>query len=193
MPRITVATREQVREDLRRAARAAFQSRGLAGLTMRAVAEEAGCAVGALYTYFPDKDALVREVAADSLGELGRVVAGAVDAASGPGGAVRAAADAVRQVYGAERPAAALLPVLLTPGGVADEEFQRRVTGRLIAALGPIAASRRSAGRPPDAANAETLAIASFLFGLVLLESSGQLARLEVPAGEVLAAFVWGG
>ena len=182
MPRITVATREQVREDLRRAARAAFQSRGLAGLTMRAVAEEAGCAVGALYTYFPDKDALVREVAADSLGELGRVVAGAVDAASGPGGAVRAAADAVRQVYGAERPAAALLPVLLTPGGVADEEFQRRVTGRLIAALGPIAASRRSAGRPPDAANAETLAIASFLFGLVLLDQHLAWPRASRPA-----------
>jgi len=193
MPRINTATREQVRERLRLAAWEVFRSRGFSGLTVRAVAREAGCAVGTLYTYFPDKGALVRELAVDSLGEFGRAVSEAMEAASGLGEVSRVAAGAARRVYGADQPAAPLLAVLLNPEGVGNVEFRRRVTGRLIVALGPIAAAQRQGGSPRAVANGEAVAIASFLFGLVLLESSGQLARLEVPASEAVAAFVRSG
>ena len=39
-----------------------FESRGLAGLSMAAVAKAAGVATGTIYTYFDDKAALVRAV-----------------------------------------------------------------------------------------------------------------------------------
>ena len=39
-----------------------FEESGLAGLTMQAVAERVDCAVGTIYTYFPDgRDQLVRD------------------------------------------------------------------------------------------------------------------------------------
>jgi len=193
MPRINTTTREQVREGLRLAARKVLNSRGFSGLTVRAVATEAGCSVGTLYTYFPDKGALVRELAVDSLGEFGRAVSEEMHGVLELGEVSLAAARAARRVYGTGQPAAPLLPVLLNPEGAGNEEFRRRVTGRLIVALGPVAAAHRHGGHARGAANAETVAIASFLFGLVLLESSGQLVRLEVPASEAVAAFVRSG
>ena len=63
------------------------------------------------------------------------------------------------------------------------------MTGRLIAALAPIAASLGRAGRTAAAANAETAAIAGFILGFLMLDSSGQLARLAVAPDDVVAAF----
>jgi AcrR family transcriptional regulator len=48
-----------LREALVGAAERAIARDGLAGLTTREVAREAGCALGAIYTVFPDLDALI--------------------------------------------------------------------------------------------------------------------------------------
>ncbi|MDA0654384.1 MAG: TetR family transcriptional regulator [Proteobacteria bacterium] len=187
MPRIAAAAREQMRGDLRNAARAVFRRGGLAAVTVRAVAAEAGCAAGALYTYYADKSALVRELALDSVAEMGRAVADAMADKDAAGRERLVAAAAARSVFGNGGEAAVLLPVLLDPDS--GDKFQRRVTGRLIAALAPIAASLGRAGRTAAAANAETAAIAGFILGFLMLDSSGQLARLAVAPDDVVAAF----
>lgn len=48
----------------------------MGSLRARALAEEAGCAVGAIYGVFPDLDALVLAVNAATLDELGAALAG---------------------------------------------------------------------------------------------------------------------
>jgi AcrR family transcriptional regulator len=55
------------REELLRAATALLAEKGLAGLTMEAVAERAGFSTATLYRCFEDRDGLVREVVRASL------------------------------------------------------------------------------------------------------------------------------
>lgn len=174
----SAATRLKLRE----AAWAVFQQHGLAGTTVRAIATSAGRAVGSLYTYYPDKEALLDDLTLAALAELGREVAARADEPP-----VVAVTAAMRAVFGAERPAAALLGVLLRPGQAASPEFGRRVVGRLLTALAPLVAER--ADLAPRAAEAHALAAAAFAFGLTLFESSGLLERLGGDAGAVVAAY----
>ena len=55
----TVTRREQLREALTDAAARAIADHGLSGLKARALADEAGCAVGAIYNVVADLDELV--------------------------------------------------------------------------------------------------------------------------------------
>lgn len=63
----TEERRERLREELIRLADEAMRADGLQGLKARELAREAGCAVGAIYTVFPDMDALILAVNARTL------------------------------------------------------------------------------------------------------------------------------
>lgn len=52
-------------------ARRHFTERGFRGTTLDAVADEAGCAKGALYLEFADKESLLREVARETFAAIG--------------------------------------------------------------------------------------------------------------------------
>ena len=54
--------RDRLRQALIEAAERIIDERGLAALRARDLAEAAGCAVGAIYTAFPDLDSLILEV-----------------------------------------------------------------------------------------------------------------------------------
>ena len=75
----TAERHEQLRESLLRAAERTVAAEGHQALRARALAEEVGCAVGAIYNVFPDLDALVLAAKARALdaldGELARAVA----------------------------------------------------------------------------------------------------------------------
>ena len=64
------ARRGLLRENLVAAAERAISERGLAGLKARELAQEAGCALGAIYNVFPDLDALMLAVNAKTLAGL---------------------------------------------------------------------------------------------------------------------------
>ena len=192
MPKITITAKKKIREALLEAAWRVFAIKGMEGLTMRAVAVEADCAVGGIYTYFPDKESLILELGADSLLELGRNISNLLSEISSVDEATRNAAKAIRNIYGFDRPAAPLLPVLLNPEGIGSKEFQRKLTGRFITAFAPIAEIRNKRADSSADIGAETLAIASFLLVLVLLESSGQTKRLEISSEKILEAFING-
>lgn len=62
--------RLELKERLIGAASRLIEAHGLAGVKARALAEGAGCALGAIYTVFPDLDALILAVSARTLERL---------------------------------------------------------------------------------------------------------------------------
>jgi len=72
VPRRTPEATERLRAGLIDHARTLVRRDGASALTMRALATEAGCAVGLLYKVFDDREELVVEIAVTELGDLGR-------------------------------------------------------------------------------------------------------------------------
>jgi AcrR family transcriptional regulator len=73
MPKSAVATgarRGELKERLTDAASRLIEAQGLASVKARPLAEKAGCALGAIYTVFPDLDALILAVSARTLALL---------------------------------------------------------------------------------------------------------------------------
>jgi AcrR family transcriptional regulator len=68
----TAERRERLKETLADAAERAVATRGLGGLKARDLAREVGCALGAIYTVFPDLDALILAVNSRTLALLDR-------------------------------------------------------------------------------------------------------------------------
>ena len=66
----TGARRGELKERLTDAASRLIEAHGLASVKARPLAEKAGCALGAIYTVFPDLDALIIAVSARTLARL---------------------------------------------------------------------------------------------------------------------------
>ena len=69
-PRAKWGDRAARNEDIRAAAIAMLERDGLAGLSMRAVADAAGVGLGTVYTYFVSKEALYADLYAERLERL---------------------------------------------------------------------------------------------------------------------------
>lgn len=85
--------REMKREDLKarliEAARRRIAETGLANLRAREVTQDAGCALGGLYTAFRDLDELVLHVNSETLGLLERELVGELAGAADPAAQLR--------------------------------------------------------------------------------------------------------
>lgn len=98
MPRAaTQERRQQVHDALVAAAEKAIGKGGVPAIRARDLAEEVGCAVGAIYNVFPDLDALILEVNGRTLAEIGALVAKADRKAAGVGAEARL--DQLAQAY----------------------------------------------------------------------------------------------
>lgn len=83
-PPRAAAAAEDARTRILEAARELFVQRGYEGVSMRAVAERAGCATGTLYTAFPSKRALLRRVWEAAFEDLDAALTAAIAGAAGP-------------------------------------------------------------------------------------------------------------
>ncbi len=81
----TAERRQELRNALIEAAERRIAARGLEGLRARDLAEEVGCAVGAIYNVFPNLDALVFEVNGRTLRAFEAFLAAAPPASPEPG------------------------------------------------------------------------------------------------------------
>ena len=66
---------DNVRQAILLAAKRFFLAQGASKTTMRAIAQEAQVAVGSIYTYFPNKDAILKEVLAPALQAINNLFA----------------------------------------------------------------------------------------------------------------------
>lgn len=173
------------------AAERVFQREGIAGVTARAVADQAGYTPGALYSYVAGKDDLLAEIAGQSLNRLAQALRDAQDGESAS--LLNRRIEGFRAHY-RRRPAELdLLAHLLASSRirVLNPATERRLTGRLITALSALAeAVGRSRNLDTENANREALALAAFLLGLSMLENSGRLAVLGFPAEALVRAYL---
>lgn len=76
MPRRMSKSHDELRSDAVAAAHAMVRADGVAGLTVRRIAETIGCSVGTIYNLFLDLDDVVLHVAAVALDELHAAIFG---------------------------------------------------------------------------------------------------------------------
>lgn len=164
------------------AAKQVFAAQGLEGATMRAIAQEAGYTAGAVYSYYPTKEAIYAEILAHSLHELRDGVAAAIAAEVSDEARLRAAVLAVYRFY-RSRPQDLDLGLYvfqgLRPRGL-DPDLDHQLNSRLIVALQKIAGAVARVGRlTPLAAHRETVAAVCYLFGVLVLAGTGRLRILD--------------
>src|SRR5687768_3276911 len=66
MPKLSRAKLEERRQHILRAAAACFDRQGFHRTTIADVRREAGVSTGAIYTYFPNKEAIIRAMLEDA-------------------------------------------------------------------------------------------------------------------------------
>lgn len=182
------ARREELRDKLIGAAEKTIAEQGHAALKARALAEEVGCALGAIYTVFPDLTALILAVNARSFGLLDAILGRQAEAATADGGSPRAVANrtliALANGYldfAAEHGGRwhALFDLRLPEGQDLPQEHLSRQDALFRHLEAPLAVLQ------PGLAAAERALLARSLFsaahGMVLLGLEGKLVQLPLP------------
>ncbi|GGD05916.1 TetR/AcrR family transcriptional regulator [Aureimonas glaciei] len=175
------------------AARRIFESEGLEGASLRAIAGEAGYTPAALYFHFESKEAIYAEVLAQSLDGLGLAIAASVAEAQAPADRLTAAALAFFDFY-AEHPRDLDLGFYLLRGGMKPQglgaDRDAALNARLVAALSPIGATARALGATDAAAERLTADVFAHAAGLLLLAHTGRLRLFGLSARDLMAEHV---
>ncbi len=174
------AVRAFKREAILQAARKIFARDGLDGATLRAIAAEAGIAVGTVYLHYPAKEALYAELLAGSLADLQKHLREAV-AKTPSDEQLMAGALAFYDFY-RQRPDDLYLGLYLgqgfRPTGLTPE-LDRLLNGRLIQCYTVLGdAMRRLAPLGAETVRAETVSLAAATGGALMLETTGRLKIL---------------
>jgi len=174
------AVRAFKREAILQAARKIFARDGLDGATLRAIAAEAGIAVGTVYLHYPAKEALYAELLAGSLADLQKHLRDAVIKAASDE-QLMAGALAFYDFY-RQRPDDLYLGLYLgqgfRPTGLTPE-LDRLLNGRLIQCYTVLSdAMRRIAPVEAELLRAETVSLAAATGGALMLETTGRLKIL---------------
>ncbi|WP_341909257.1 helix-turn-helix domain-containing protein [Ferrovibrio terrae] len=174
------AVRAFKRDAILQAARKIFARDGLDGATLRAIAAEAGIAVGTVYLHYPSKEALYAELLAGSLADLLKHLRAAVTKTDAQA-QLLAGALAFYDFY-RQRPDDLYLGLYLgqgfRPTGLTPE-LDRLLNGRLIQCYTVLSdAMRRIAPLEAEMLRAETVSLAAAMGGALMLETTGRLKVL---------------
>jgi len=198
MIRESTADRRKAVSELKRglildAARKVFESEGLDGASLRAIAAAAGYTPAALYFHFDSKEAIYAEVLRASLANLASTIGRAVARAGKPSERLRAASMAFFRFY-ADNPRDLDLGFYLFRGGMKPhglgKERDDALNAALDAALKPIADAAEAMGARRDEARilvADTFAHAA---GLLLLAHTGRIRMFGASAADLMQRFV---
>ena len=190
--------RQKAVSDLKRglilgAARRVFESDGLDGASLRAIAAAAGYTPAALYFHFESKEAIYAEVLKDSLASLGQAISRASARAKSPADRLRAAAMAFFRYY-ADNPRDLDLGFYLFRGGMKPhglgKERDEILNAALEAALQPIADAAQALGAPSE--DAKLLVVETFAHatGLLLLAHTGRIRMFGASAPNLMERYV---
>jgi AcrR family transcriptional regulator len=180
----TVTRRENLREALIDAAARAIAKDGLSGLKARALADEAGCAVGAIYNVVADLDELVLLANARTLASLEQALGAAASPGHGPdwaiGQLVKLALAYLEFAAAHRKQWQALFEHRLASGQIPPEWYQRELE-RLFEYI-----ERPVEELQPDTTRMRRALLARSLFsavhGLVALGLEEKLQFIPLPA-----------
>jgi AcrR family transcriptional regulator len=163
------------RQEILAAARRVMGRLGAKGLTIRAVASEAGYVPGAVYFYFHSKAAILSELAVFELSGLTKQLRATStrDAAERASAAAEAfaAAHSIFTMDADER---------VNPGS------ERALTGRLISLFQTVSEPLDLQHLPPEQAHARALGLSAASIGLATLARMGRLDKLGVTSAATL-------
>jgi AcrR family transcriptional regulator len=176
------AAREFRRSAVLAAAQEVFARAGLEGATIRAIAQAAGYTPGAVYSYYPTKEAIYADILAHSLDALRSAIGAAAEGSGGDEARLRATVRALYAYYRRHPQELDLGLYLfhgLRPQGL-GADLDRQLNSRLIAALQKIAGIMARWGRlDPLAAHRETIAAMCHVFGVLVMANTGRLKILD--------------
>lgn len=182
------AVRAFKRDAILQAARKIFGRDGLEAATLRAIAAEAGIAVGTVYLHYPSKEALYADMLAASLSDLLKAVREAV--AKAPAEQQLMAGALAFYGFFHARPddlylglylGQGLRPVGLTP------DLDRLLNGRLIQCFTALSEGiRHLAPLEMEALRAETINLVAGIVGAVVMQATGRLKILGDTGEDVV-------
>ncbi|OBF46423.1 hypothetical protein A5787_11220 [Mycobacterium sp. 852002-50816_SCH5313054-b] len=111
MPKVTPEYRAERRAHIMAAARRCFIRNGFHAASMHDLVEEAGMSSGAVYRYFPSKDAVIEAIAADNLEQVVAVIGQSIEGGASPQAAIATVLDFVTLRHGEDGFAAIALLV----------------------------------------------------------------------------------
>src|SRR5256885_10272001 len=175
------------------AARQVFESEGLDGASLRAIAASAGYTPAALYFHFESKEAIYAEVLRASLVNLGQAVTRAVSRARTPADRLRAAATAFFRYY-ADNPRDLDLGFYLFRGGMKPQGLGKGrdevLNAALESAMQPIADAAQALGARCEEARWLTADIFAHAAGLLLLAHTGRIRMFGASAPHLMDRFI---
>jgi AcrR family transcriptional regulator len=167
------------RAEILSAAKRVMARTGAKGLTIRAVASEAGYVPGAVYFYFDSKSAILADLAVHELGGLTKELRASNS---------KDAADLASRAADAFATAHNILE--LDTGKRVSAGSERALMGRLISLFQTVSEPLNLEDLPPEQANARALSLSATSIGLATLARTGRLQKLGVTSGAVLRELV---
>src|SRR5437667_12485219 len=190
--------RQKAVSDLKRgfildAARKVFETDGLDGASLRAIAAAAGYTPAALYFHFESKEAIYAEVLRDSLAKLGHSVSRAILRTKAPADRLRAAAMAFFRYY-ADNPRDLDLGFYLFRGGMKPHGLGKKrdeiLNAALESAMQPIADAAQALGARREEARSLMADIFAHAAGLLLLAHTGRIRMFGASAPHLMERFI---
>lgn len=189
--------RTQALADARRAlvldaARAAFFELGMEKTSMREIAQRAGYTPGAIYSYFPSKEAVYGALLEESLDRLNERVRQALAGKDTPVERLRAAALAFFCFYQANPRDLDLGFYLfqgMKPRGLTPE-LNEALNARLLEALQPVEAELKGLGLSQAAALQEVTALFAHAVGLLVLSHTGRIRMFRQASQDLFDEYL---
>lgn len=180
--------RDRSREEILEAARTVLLNKGLSGMTLEAVAREAGMSKTGLYYYFASKDALAFELVYAAHEANAKAVSAAVSGSSDGAGALGAI---VRETVHTFAPnmddfrLAFMLGQVASSGGVKISAEQlarvRPLNDLTLAGASTLLATERQGGKAGNAVEPRLLAFLAYLSAIGLLTMKGMVETQGDP------------
>ena len=176
------------------AARAVFETEGLQGASMRAIAKAAGYTPGAIYAYFPSKEHIYAAALGESLARLQTATEQA--AATGPPAERFIAAGLAFFDFYDTNPRDLDLGFYLFRGGIRPQglsaELNTELNAKLLATLEPVRVAACDQGATAEQARMLMADVFAHASGLLLLAHTRRIALFALDARQLMQAHLRG-
>lgn len=194
------AARQQEVKEFRRqkilaAARNCIKDSGMAGTSMRSIAKSSGYSLGAAYTYFSSKEDIFTALLSSSFNKLLRLLRSELQQSGTRQQKITQAFNTFVQFFQTSKEDQLLLLTFFA--GKRDgrqslnEDIFRNLNNRFFTVLGLLANTvHENSKLTAEEAQSETLQAVSFLLGILMINSSGQLQIIGQPPQETVDRYL---